>query len=102
MLFIMNNRKKSIRQMIEHFPCSLIVDSFPFLLESVVPLEVAIPRFVMTSELDLKKVIDNVGMGNIWNNSEASKLVLFLNKFVEVDQLIFDPKILALVLISVT
>lgn len=77
MLFLLNNRKKSIRRMIEHFPSSLIVDSFPLLLESIIPLEVAIPRFVMTSEFDMIKVIEDVGLGDIWNNSEASKLVLF-------------------------
>lgn len=81
MLFLLNNSKKSIRRMIQHFPSSLIVDSFPLLLESVVPLEIAIPRFVMTSELEMKKIIEDVGLGDIWNNSEASKLVLFLNKF---------------------
>lgn len=73
MLFILNNRKKSIRRMIEHFPSSLIVDSFPLLLESVVPLEVAIPRFLMTSELDLKKVIADVGLGAVWNENGATK-----------------------------
>lgn len=90
MLFILNNRKKSIRRMIEHFPSSLIVDSFPLLMESVIPLEVAIPRFSMTSELDLKKVIEDVGLGGVWNNNEASKLVLFSNKFVKADQFIVD------------
>lgn len=81
MLFILNNRKKSIRRMIEHFPSSLLMDSFPLLLESVIPLDVAIPRLVMTSELDLKNLIEDVGMGDVWNNSEAIKLVLFLNNY---------------------
>ncbi|KAI5644695.1 serpin (serine protease inhibitor) domain-containing protein [Phthorimaea operculella] len=75
MLFIINLGKNSLRRTIEHFPSSFIVDSMPLLLESVIPLEVAIPRFKMTSELDLRKPLEDVKVDGIWMDANSSKYI---------------------------
>lgn len=68
MLFIVNVGRNSLRRTIEHFPSTLIVDSMPLLIESLIPLEIVIPKFTMVSDLDLKAPLQDIGLDSIWKS----------------------------------
>lgn len=47
-----------------------ILDSFK---ESFIPLEVAIPRFRMTTEIDMRHVLEEMGIQSLWTDPEGTR-----------------------------
>ncbi|XP_049881325.1 serpin B5-like [Pectinophora gossypiella] len=78
MLFIMNMRKNSIYKTMDNVQKYLrrYLETMPLLVPvSLVPLEVAIPKFNLTSELDLKAALNRMGLATIWSDENASKFI---------------------------
>ncbi|KAJ8706360.1 hypothetical protein PYW08_010986 [Mythimna loreyi] len=55
----------------------IIFEMFASFRESYVPVEVAIPRLVITSELDVRTLIEDLGVTSLWNDPAATRNVSY-------------------------
>ncbi|CAH0598357.1 unnamed protein product [Chrysodeixis includens] len=46
---------------------------FENLRDSYVPLDIAIPRILLTSEVDVRVMLEDLGVQSLWNNPEATR-----------------------------
>ncbi|XP_037975989.2 plasminogen activator inhibitor 2, macrophage-like [Plutella xylostella] len=69
MLMLINLGPFPIRNTIEIFMNTIIVDIMKFMQESLVPLEVSIPMFSLTSEFGLREALEAVGVRDIWGEA---------------------------------
>ncbi|CAG9109273.1 unnamed protein product [Plutella xylostella] len=71
MLLLTNLGKKSIKDTIDVFQSTLIVDIFDRLLQSIIPLEISIPVFSMTSDLRLRSALENLEIRKMWKENKG-------------------------------
>lgn len=55
----------------------IITELFESYKESHVPVELAIPRFVMSSELDVKSIAEVMGITSLWTDPAATRYLFF-------------------------
>ncbi|XP_063834038.1 uncharacterized protein LOC135083230 [Ostrinia nubilalis] len=69
--------KRGMRSMIEKLMSSVISEVLSVLQESLVPLEVAIPRFNFNFEYEASGMLDEIGVGSLFKNPEATWLISY-------------------------
>lgn len=72
MMIAVGLSKKGIRTAIELLVNTIITEALSLLQESVIPLEVAIPRFDLNFEYEASGVLDEIGAGSLFKKPEAT------------------------------
>lgn len=51
--------------------------------ESYVPVEIAIPRLTMTSEVNVRSILVNLGVRSLWTDPAVTRYLIFLYLYIE-------------------
>ncbi|KAJ8707756.1 hypothetical protein PYW07_011433 [Mythimna separata] len=76
-IFVMFPESKDVRASFGVADNDIIFEMFASFRESYVPVEVAIPRLVITSELDVRTLIEDLGVISLWNDSAATRNISY-------------------------
>ncbi|KAJ8708284.1 hypothetical protein PYW07_010409 [Mythimna separata] len=77
MVFVMFPESKDIITEFEVLTPEIIFELLESFRESVVPVEVAIPRMVISSEIDLRTLLEDLGVTSLWNDPAATRNVSY-------------------------
>ncbi|XP_030040571.2 serpin B5 [Manduca sexta] len=73
MLFGIPVEGHDMRKSIEKVTATVMFEMVAGLKESEVPIDVAIPRFVTTTESDVRAVLEQVGLKSLWTDASATR-----------------------------
>lgn len=68
MLFLVRLEYNDLRPLVQAFESSVLVEAFDCLRDSNVPIDVAIPRIVITTEIDVRVILEELGVIELWND----------------------------------
>ncbi|CAB3237851.1 unnamed protein product [Arctia plantaginis] len=74
-LVVDNN--SSIDSMVSSFHNYTIFEAKASLQDSQIPIDVAIPRFLMKSEIDMKQILEGMGIVNLWQDPRATGFISY-------------------------
>lgn len=83
MLFTLSLRSTQVKQSISELMDTVFFEILDNLKESIIPLEVAIPRFRMTTEIKMRSFLEEMGVKTLWTDVEGTRYIFFffLNVF---------------------
>lgn len=67
------NNNSSIDSMVSSFHNYTIFEAKHSLQETQIPIDVRIPRFLMKSEIDMKRILEDMGIVNLWQDPRATE-----------------------------
>lgn len=73
MFFLVFLETGDLKTRLGGFPHDIVTESLNSLQEAAVPLEIAIPRMVLTSVIDMKTVLEDLGVTSLWNDPAATR-----------------------------
>lgn len=68
----------NIPRAVKVFKGTVIDEYLNSIQESVIPIDIAIPRFSLTSEHDIKAILEELGLKNLWNNPAVTRYLSYL------------------------
>ncbi|CAB3226155.1 unnamed protein product [Arctia plantaginis] len=72
-----NDNNSSIDSMVSSFHNYTIFEAKASLQDSQIPIDVAIPRFLMKSEIDMKQILEGMGIVNLWQDPRATGFISY-------------------------
>ncbi|KAJ8708627.1 hypothetical protein PYW08_010009 [Mythimna loreyi] len=77
MIFAMFPKSKDVTAVLGILANDVVFEAFGSLKDSLVPVEVALPRQIMSSELDVRSLIEDLGVTSLWNDPAATRNVSY-------------------------
>lgn len=74
-----NNNDASLEPVVRSFDNNTIFEIVGSLHDSFSPIDVVIPRFVINSEINMKDVLEDMGIVNLWKDIGATRYDLIYN-----------------------
>ncbi|XP_021192793.3 plasminogen activator inhibitor 2, macrophage [Helicoverpa armigera] len=75
MIFALFPETDNVRNTFNLVTSEIVFEMFDSFKESNVPVEIAIPRFVTTNELDIRTVVEDLGVTSLWTDPAATRNV---------------------------
>uniref|UniRef100_A0A2A4J277 Serpin domain-containing protein n=1 Tax=Heliothis virescens TaxID=7102 RepID=A0A2A4J277_HELVI len=75
MLFALLSQDNDIEAVLRNVKRTLIIEYLESARESYVPVEIAIPRFTMTSKVNVRKILETLGITGFWTNPNATRYI---------------------------
>lgn len=76
MLFLVRLGNNDLRPLVEDFGSSVLFEAFESLRHSNVLIDVAIPRIVITTEIDVRVILEELGVTEVWNDPSVTRYIL--------------------------
>ncbi|KAJ8708628.1 hypothetical protein PYW08_010010 [Mythimna loreyi] len=75
MVFAMFPESNDVRSSFDPLSIDIVFEMFESFRESYIPVEVAIPRLVISCEHDVRALIEDMGVTSLWNDPAATRNV---------------------------
>ncbi|NP_001139702.1 serine protease inhibitor 8 precursor [Bombyx mori] len=74
-LIAMGLNNTSVNQLMGLYRRSVVIDIFNSLTVSLIPIDIAIPKFHVTSEYNAKRLLEDIGIKSLWYDPDATRYV---------------------------
>ncbi|XP_022837523.1 serpin B5-like [Spodoptera litura] len=64
-----------VRPVIREFKSSIVTDVLTSLRDSYVPIDIALPQFTLNSEVDVKVILEDLGITSLWTDPDATRYI---------------------------
>ncbi|CAH1641840.1 unnamed protein product [Spodoptera littoralis] len=68
MLFALILDSNDLAAKIQMIRSTVVIEYMSYSRESYIPIDIAIPRFKMTSEINVRQILENLGVNNLWTD----------------------------------
>lgn len=78
MLITMGLGNVKVSRLLELYQSSFIVQILNKLIMSIIPIDIAIPKFTVHTKYDARKILEDIGLKSIWFDPAATRLVAIM------------------------